>query len=101
MPAPLFKVDSMARAADETEALYERAQTVGRGDELMATLRHIFRRLKQDPAQFGDPQIKTLLPGGMICHAIHDGLYVRFAVYENERVVLILSVRPYGHTWDI
>lgn len=63
MAAAHYKIDHTAQAVAHAEALYEWAESKGRGDALLALLARIFRSLKRDPIQFGDPQYNTKLPG--------------------------------------
>jgi hypothetical protein len=50
--------------------------------------------LENRPLEWGDPEYHTKQPGGLVCHGIIDPLFVRFVVYEAQKVVVIINLTP-------
>jgi hypothetical protein len=50
---------------------------------------------------WGDPIRKTVLEGGMVYRGIYQPLIVHYAVFEKERVVMLLDINPFpGHGFE-
>jgi hypothetical protein len=52
------------------------------------------RRLESEPQVWGDPERRLNHPGGKVYHALAPPLFVLYAVYEQERLVCILDIKP-------
>src|SRR5882724_683248 len=91
---PRFKVGHLDKALKRLHELEQRAKTLGIAKQLAITLEQIADRLERAPLEWGEPQYHTILPGGVVRHAVWEGLSVRFVAYEQQRVVLILDIVP-------
>ena len=50
-------------------------------------------KLQAKPSTWGDPEYNLHTPGACVYHGICDPLVVKFAVFEHERIVLVMSLR--------
>jgi hypothetical protein len=93
-----FKVDRMPAVNQQIHELSDRALTCrihgGYVDALKAMLNH----LEERPLEWGDPTNRTKLPGGIILHGTVWPLSVRFAVYDAQKVVIIIEIKPLPNT---
>jgi hypothetical protein len=62
------------------------------------SLRSMVEQLENRPLEWGDPEYRTKLPGGIVCHGITWPLIVRFAVYEARNSVIIFNIAPLPNT---
>ena len=88
-PSP-YRVDYFPGVDQQIRDVSEQATDLGLRGEFFAAIRHIIDRLKADPVAFGEPEYHTVYPGGVVCHGGHNPVFVRYAVYQQERVVVIL-----------
>jgi hypothetical protein len=92
---PAYTLGRVPEAARQIKELGAKAKAVGLHLALISALKVIVDSLESTPADFGDPRYKTKRPGGMVYQAIVPPLLsVHYAVYEQERVVMLLSVNP-------
>ena len=90
----LYAVDRLAKVTDQIRQLGQRAAALGITAELTTALRTIVRKLETKPQTWGEPRYQTQLLGGMVREAIQSSLWVRYAVYEMQRAVLITDLKP-------
>jgi hypothetical protein len=56
-------------------------------------LKAVFVQLRTRPLDWGDPEYRTRKKGGRVYHGIEAPLVVRYAVFEPDKLVWLLSVR--------
>jgi hypothetical protein len=74
--------------------LEQRSIAAGMHREYVAALRKIIDKLQNEPLQWGDPEYDFNKPGACVCHGICDPLFVQYAVFEEERTVIIMKIKP-------
>ena len=90
---PRYRVDPTGPANQQIRDLIAKA-AAGSGRQYVAdALEAVFSQLKTRPADWGDPLWRTRKEGGMVYHAIQAFLFVRYVVFEPEKVVWLLDVR--------
>lgn len=90
-PAPVpYKVSYSQRVRDDLRLLIERAQAAGRGKEHLDAAKEIAARLRIYP-QFGDPLLDLTHETGKIWIATVWPLVVRYAIYEDLRLVMVAT----------
>jgi hypothetical protein len=89
-----YTVDRVPKVTEQIRQLGQRAAVLGITGELVAALHAIVRKLERKPHTWGEPIYHTQLLGGMVRQAIQSPLHVRYAVYEAQRAVLILDLKP-------
>ncbi len=67
-----------------------RAQAAGQKDAFLAVLKELERRLRIYP-QFGEPEINLKQENGQIYNGAIPPLVVRYAVFEERRLVFVGS----------
>jgi hypothetical protein len=95
--APKYNVDHLSEAAEQLHALAQRAVTLGLGQELAKALKEVVSNLESAPLLCGEPQFHTQLAGGVVRHAVINGLSVGFVVYENQHIVVVMKIAPVGN----
>jgi hypothetical protein len=88
-----FKVAQYPGVAEQIQALAEEATLAGIKQIYLDALRQMVRHLESNPLGWGDPEYRTNLEGGVVCHAIIDPLIVRFVVFEAQNVVFVREIR--------
>lgn len=89
-----FRLDHLSRVKEQIGQLATKAANLGILDELLDALRSVEQQLRTRPLDWGDPQFHTHKQGGRVFRALHPPLIVRYAVFEEEHVVLILDIKP-------
>jgi ParE toxin of type II toxin-antitoxin system, parDE len=67
-----------------------RAQAAGQSDRFLAALKDLERRLRVYP-QFGEPELDLKQEDGRLYHATVPPLVLRYAVFEERRLVFVGS----------
>ena len=89
-----YTVTSIPRADRQVGELLIRAASLGIGDQFFSALKTVYRELRSDPDQFGDPAHRTKKQGGMAYNVVVEPISVHYVVYRIEKVVAILDVKP-------
>ena len=89
-----FAVGQLPEVLRRVRELTEKAAILGVGNELFEAVTTVMAKLRTDPVGSGDPDYHPKKPGSCVYHIVNDPLYFRYAVYEIERVVLILEIKP-------
>jgi len=87
-----FRVGHLPRVEAGLKELTKKAAREGTQGKIFESLRFIQECLETIPLTWGDPAYHTKHPGGVVYHRIHKPYYIHYAVYEQERVVLILDL---------
>ena len=85
------QVTVSGRVFDKVRELATKATARGDGEAFLAALREFDRRLRVYP-QFGDPLIDLWEPTGQIRLGIVPPLAMRYAVFEERRLVLVVAL---------
>jgi hypothetical protein len=91
---PEYQVDRVPQVDEQIQALAKKAVTRSAKQQLVAALKTALEQLRTRPLDWGDPERRTRKKGGVICHGICTPIFVRYVVFEAERVVMILTVDP-------
>lgn len=94
MAAANFRLITMPRADQQVRELLFRATSVEFRNKLIDVLRTVADNLRTAPAVVGDPLHKTRKKGGMVYGAVVQQVFIRFAVFEAEKAVFLLEVKP-------
>jgi hypothetical protein len=94
-----FTVDRLPKVDDEIRELAKVARANGRLQEYLNIVRDVLDELEQDPQNWGDPEYHGKSEGSTVCHGIAGPLYVKYVVFEPERVVVIFQVRAMPNSW--
>jgi hypothetical protein len=89
---PLYRVDRLPIVLAAIRSLGKRAVRLGVRQVFIESLKRIINDLGATPLQWGDPEYHTVHEGGTVFHGIRFPLFVRYAVYEAERIVVIIEV---------
>lgn len=90
LPQP-YQVSLSNRVFEKVRELAVVATARGDGEALLAALREFDRRLRVYP-QFGDPLIDLQSEAGQIRLGIVPPLAMRYAVYEERRLVVVAAL---------
>lgn len=88
---PAFKVAHTPRVKRQVREVLER---------LAPTERLVFAdlwdgieaELRRDPETFGEPRYATRREGGTVYHRLKDDISVEFAVYPQDRAVIVINL---------
>jgi hypothetical protein len=89
-----YQVSRMPAVTTQIRELWERAVLRGFEREFRRWLLRAVARLQTNPLLWGDPEYHPKKEGSVVRHGILGSLYLQYAVYEVERVVIILRVSP-------
>ena len=94
MAAANYQLTSVPRADNQTRELLVKATEIGIKNELIRALRLVYDQLPSAPEKLGDPLHHTRKPGGMVYNVVVEPISVRYVVYEIDKVVCLLDVKP-------
>jgi hypothetical protein len=92
-PSPAFTVDRLPVVNEQIRKGAELADVHGSRKEYLEALRTMLQELQSHPIEWGEPRYNTKKQGGVVCQRIHRLLIVHYAVYQDERRVLILDLQ--------
>lgn len=90
-PPRLYTVDYSDRVLRRFREMAKEAKERGDGPTFAAALKEFDRLLRLYP-QFGDPQIDLKGETGIIYNGIIPPLSMRYGVYEDHRLVLVVAL---------
>jgi hypothetical protein len=90
---PIYELRQLPRATEQFKRLAKVMVQKGMKGIYVGALKSIVANLESSP-KVGDPERHLLKPDGVIYHAVFKHLFVQYAVFEPERIVLILKVMP-------
>lgn len=76
-------------------SLATQAKRLGFSSLYEDALLKIHEQLTNQPLEWGDPEYRMVSVNGVVCHAVHQPLLVRFAVFEALQIVQILEIKPF------
>jgi hypothetical protein len=89
----LYKVDRVSKVAKQIRQLHQKLATrVGR-ENFVNALSTLHEKLQNSLDQIGEPIHNTRRRGGVVHCGPFAPFWVRFALYEEEKVVLLLELR--------
>lgn len=91
---PPYRVDQTSQARDDLRRLAQRAKSARIGLAYLHALRDVLARLESAPSHWGDPEHRTKQAGGVVYRGLRTPLLIQYVVYEAEKIVIVLSVRP-------
>ena len=94
MAAARYQITPVPNVKEQLRRHAQQAVLKGKEATVALALRHIMRRLEIDPASFGEPAYRTRKPGGLVYKVVHRPFSATYAVYEPEKVVLLIDVSP-------
>ena len=94
METPEYRVAHMGHIAGQMQALTKRAASLGIKVDLLKAFRSAEEQLRRAPLVLGNPVRNTKKQGGVVCVGVVEPIFVRFAVFEREKAVFLLSVEP-------
>lgn len=94
-PKP-YKLDDGAGVKEQVRAMKDGATQAGKLDRFIAIMEKVGHILRTDPNGWGDPEYASKTVDGIIRHGIIRPLAFRYAVYDQVRGVVILSVRLFA-----
>ena len=89
-----YEVSHVSAVVEQIRELTKKARQAGIQSEFVGAIEAIMEELKMRPLKWGDPEYHPKKPGSCVCHGIRDPLFVQYAVYEPERKVLLLKIKP-------
>ena len=88
-PVP-YRVSYSERVRNELRALIIKAQDRGLGRQVLDAAKEMDRRLRIYP-QFGQPLKDLTLESGQVWIGVVAPLVVRYALYEDRRIVMVAA----------
>lgn len=94
MPAAIYKLTTMPHADEQVRDLLHQSASLGIRNELIEALKEVSTQLRREPTKLGDPVHRTRKQGGMVYTLVVEPVFARYAVFESEKVVFLLDVKP-------
>jgi hypothetical protein len=89
-----YRVDRFPKVTEQVKSLAAKAKDLGSLKRFVSALKEIVVNLQTRPLEWGDPLYRTKKAGGIVKCGILTPLVVHYAVYEAERVVQIIDLKP-------
>jgi hypothetical protein len=91
-----YEVHCSGAIVQKLRDIQRQATEEGRGEAVLAAIRHILQRLQQDPKEFGEPLYRLSALRMQICHGGVGPLFIDFAVCEDHPLVFIKGATLLG-----
>jgi hypothetical protein len=88
-----YRMSRVPRVVQQIEDLANRATERGIRQAFFTALEVALSHLETRPLDWGDPEWRTVAPGGCVCHGCEPPLLVRYVVFEIQREVCLLDVK--------
>jgi hypothetical protein len=96
-PEPVrYKVEPGAHTKEQIEHIKVAAKKAGRFARFIDILEEAIRRLESDPHTWGDPVYRAKTVDAVTYRGILRPIVVQYAVYEQAKSVVIVSVRLFA-----
>jgi hypothetical protein len=92
-PGPPYEVHISGIIRQALRRLQRRAAREGRGEEVLAAMRRISQRLRDDPFQLGEPAFRLPSLRMQVRGVVDRPLVVPFGVCEDRPLVFLRGVR--------
>jgi mRNA-degrading endonuclease RelE of RelBE toxin-antitoxin system len=87
-----YDLRQLPAATEQIKKLGKKAAKKGLKEEFLNALKSILEELQAEPKEAGDPLHRLHKPGALMYHGVFGPLFVQYAVFEQENIVLILKV---------
>lgn len=91
MPLPPYRIGRTLQAQEQLRQIVAQAISAGKADVVRAAAEELIKQLQSAAASVGEPLRRTHKQGGVVRHLVVGPLSTHYAVYEAERVVLLLE----------
>ena len=81
---------------EQIQAIKAAARLTGNLAQFKNILKKATHQLQTDPHSWGDPEFRAKTIDAVMCRGIIRPIAFRYAIYEQARGVVLLSVRLYG-----
>jgi hypothetical protein len=88
-----YRIDRVVAVDGQIRELAYGAAAQGLEHEFFTTLKSILSELGKRQLDWGDPEYRTRKRGGIAYHGARTPVFVRYAVFEEEPVVMLLKVK--------
>lgn len=92
----VYELRHLSSAAQAIKELAKTLPAGGPREAFVSAMRIIIEKLQTEPSKWGDPEYNLRKPGGCVYHGILDPVIVKYAVYEHEKIVLLMKVRVFS-----
>ncbi|MBI3821984.1 MAG: hypothetical protein HY289_04805 [Planctomycetes bacterium] len=89
-----YKVDRTSAVNLQLRSLADKARARRIHHAYTDALREMLNELQTRPLEWGDPEYHMKHPSGIVYHGTAWPILVRYAVYQNEKIVMIFEIRP-------
>ena len=86
----IYEVRHLPIVGQQIKDLAEKA--ADRRTEFLSAMKVVLAKLRTEPTAWGDPEYNLQKPGGCVYHGIVRPVVAKFAVFEREKIVLLMSV---------
>jgi len=90
---PRYTVHGSGKIAQSIKGLQHRAKQQGRGEQVLAALKQIYRRLCENPLNLGEPLYRLTALGLEVRTCVIRPVNVDFAVHKERFLVFIKGVK--------
>ncbi len=94
-----YEINRIPSVNAQIRRLAIHATEKGRLSDFFAALKGVLTELTERPLDWGDPEYHTRKKGGIVCHGTRSPLFVQYAVFEEERLVIILKINAISGTY--
>ena len=91
---PMYELRHLPTVAEEIQELASIATDRGLKEIFLSALTAAIERLQTEPSGWGDPEYNLHKPGATKYHGILEPVILHYIVFEHEKVVLLIDVRP-------
>src|SRR5262245_9901307 len=86
---PKYRVSLLGPVAEVLKNIRDQAILAGNEAEIVAALRIIYERLRQDPLGFGEPLYRLPAMKMLVCVGAVSPISIGFGVHEDKALVVI------------
>ena len=99
MAGARFEVAKLSHVKQQIVDLAARAANAGIKQRFLSLFRATLRHLERRPWEVGDPLYPAHHPDGVIYRVARSPFIIDFALFEQDKLVLIFNVFPHPHAF--
>ena len=95
-----YELRHLPVVAQQIKDAGEKAAIVGKKTAFVAAMTIVLAKLQAEPTTWGDPEYNLHQPGACVYHGICDPVIAKYAVFERDKVVLVMRITVLARFWD-
>jgi hypothetical protein len=96
----VYELRHLPIAGQQVRDIAKKAATKGKKENFLSAMASVLELLRTEPTTWGDPEYNLQQPGACVYHGVREPVIVKYAVFELDKIVLVMRVNVLARFWD-